>query len=143
MRTITLIIAAAALTAAPLAAQTTALAVGRGTTATVRVQANLTIPAFIRATETQTLTETWKGNGYTEYLATYTVRGNVRWDLVTNATPEGVTLLAQDGEWTAGATTIGNGEVTNGATVLVRVRVATAAAPNWREQLQLEAVRGF
>lgn len=141
MRTLTLVLAAALFTAAPLAAQTTALVTGGGR-ATVRIEANLTIPAFVRATETQTLTETWKGTGYTEYLATYTVRGNVRWDLVTTA-PEGVTLLAQDGNWTAGTATIGNGDVTNGATVLVRVRVADGTATTWREQLQLEAVRGL
>jgi hypothetical protein len=142
MRTTTLLLAAALFTAAPLAAQNTALVVGRGR-ATVRVETALTIPAFIRAAETQTLTETFKGNGYTEYLATYTVRANTRWDLVATAMPEGVTILAQDGEWTAGAATIGNGDCTNGDRILVRVRVTTDAATNWREQLQLEAQRGF
>lgn len=142
MRTLTIILTAALFTAAPIAAQTTALAVGGGR-ATVRTAAQLTIPVYLRAAETQTLTATWQGNGYTEYLATYTVRGNVSWDLVTKATPEGITLLAQDGEWTTGAATIGTGEVTNGATVLVRVRVTNEAAANWREQLQLEAVRGL
>jgi hypothetical protein len=97
----------------------------------------------MHATETQALTETWKGTGYTEYLATYTVRANTRWDLVTTTTPEGVTLLAQNGEWTAGNTTIGNGDVTNGATILVRVRVANGTAATWRDQLHLDAVRGF
>lgn len=141
MRTLTLVLTAALLTAAPVAAQTTALAVNGGR-ATIRIEANLTIPAFVRATESQALTETFKGTGYTEYLATYTVRGNTRWDLVTTA-PEGVTLLAQDGNWTAGTSTIGNGEVTNGATVLVRVRVANGTATTWRDQLNLEAVRGI
>lgn len=140
MRTLTITLAAALLAAAPVAAQTSALSVG-GSRATIRIQANLTIPAYLRAAESQALTETWQGNGYTEYVATYTVRGNVRWDLVSSAMPEGVTLLAQDGEWTTGAATIGNGEVTNGATVLVRVRVATGTAADWRQHLQLEAVR--
>lgn len=142
MRTLTLILAAALFTAAPLAAQNTALVAGRGR-ATVRIQANLGIPVYLRATETQALTETWKGNGYTEYLATYTVRANARWDLVTAAAPAGVTVLAADGTWTAAPTTIGTGDLTNGATVLVRVRVATTAAANWREQMKLEAVEGL
>jgi hypothetical protein len=118
------------------------LVAGRGR-ATVRVEATLVIPAYTQATETQTLTETWKGTGYTEFLATYTVRANVRWDLVTTTTPEGVTVLAQNGEWTAGNTTIGNGDVTNGATILVRVRVANGTAATWRDQLHLDAVRGL
>lgn len=142
MRTLTLTLAAALFLAAPVAAQNTALVAGRGR-AVVRIEANLTIPTYLHAAETQTLTETWKGTGYTEYLATYTVRANTRWDLVTTATPEGVTLLAQDGEWTAGNTTIGNGDATNGATILVRVRVANGTAATWRDQLQLDAVRGF
>lgn len=141
MRTLTLTLAAALLLAAPVAAQNTALVAGRGR-AVVRIEANLAIPAFMQATETQTLTETWKGTGYTEYLATYTVRANTRWDLVTTA-PEGVTVLAQNGEWTTGNTTIGNGDVTNGATILVRVRVANGTADTWRNQLHLEAARGF
>lgn len=141
MRTLTLTLAAALLFAAPVAAQNTALVAGRGR-AVVRIEANLAIPAFMQATETQALTETWKGTGYTEYLATYTVRANTRWDLVTTA-PEGVTVLAQNGEWTTGNTTIGNGDVTNGATILVRVRVANGTAATWRDQLHLEAARGF
>jgi hypothetical protein len=142
MRTLTLILAAALVTAAPLAAQNTAMVVGRGR-ATLRIDATLQIPAYIRAEATQGLTQTWKGNGFTEYLATYTVRANTRWDLVTTTAPAGVTVLAQDGNWIAGAATIGNGEVTTGATVLVRVRVTNDAAANWKEQLQLEAVRGL
>lgn len=142
MRTLVLVLAAALFTAAPLAAQSAALVTGRGRAA-VRVDARLTIPAFVRATETQSLTETWKGSGYTEYLATYTVRGNVEWDLVSTAAPEGVTILDQHGNWTAGRTVIGNGEVTNAATVLVRVRVANGTEANWRDQLRLEAVRGI
>lgn len=142
MRTITLTLAAALFFAAPVAAQNTALVAGGGGRAVVRVEAKLLVPAITLATETQTLAETWKGTGYTEYLATYTVRANTRWDLVTTA-PEGVTLLAQNGEWTTGNTTIGNGGVTNGATILVRVRVADGTAGDWRDQLHLEAVRGF
>ena len=142
MRTLTLILAAALFTAAPVAAQNTAALVGEGR-ATVRVAARLVIPVYLNATETQTLTETWKGTGYTEYLATYTVRGNVGWDLVTRETPAGITVLDEDGNWTAGAATIGNGAATNGDTILVRVRVADTAAANWREQLRLEAVRGL
>lgn len=142
MRTLTLILAAALVTAAPLAAQNTALVAGRGR-ATVRIEANLGIPAYLRAAETQALTETWKGTGYTEYLATYTVRANTQWDLVATAAPAGVTILAADGEWTAGTAVIGNGDVTNAATILVRVRVATTAAANWREELKFEAVKGL
>jgi hypothetical protein len=106
------------------------------------VEAKLVVPVFLLATETQAMAETWKGTGYTEFLATYTVRANTRWNLVTTA-PEGVTLLAETGDWTTGNTTIGNGDVTNGATVLVRVRVADGTPATWRDQLHLEAVRGF
>lgn len=142
MRTLTLILAAALFTAAPLTAQTAAAAIGGGR-ATVRTTARLTIPVYLNAAETQPLTETFRGTGYTEYLATYTVRGNVNWELVTKQMPAGVTVLDQDGDWNADAATIGTGDATNGATVLVRVRVTTAAAADWREQLKLEALRGL
>lgn len=143
MRTLTLILAAALITAAPVAAQTTALAVGNGARATVRVTAGLTIPAYLRATETVALTQTHKGNGFTEYLATYTVRGNVRWTLDALELPEGVTVLDQNGNWTATPATIGLGDVTNGATILVRVRVTDAAGTDWQQHLRIDAERAF
>ena len=143
MRTLTLILAAALITAAPVAAQTTALAIGNGARATVRITAALTIPAYLRATETVAVTQTHKGNGFTEYLATYTVRGNVRWTLDALELPEGVTVLDQNGNWTATPATIGLGDVTNGATVLVRVRVTDAAANNWQQHLRIDAERAF
>lgn len=143
MRTLTLILAAALVTTAPLAAQTTALAAGNGARATVRVTAGLTIPAYLRATETVALTQTHKGTGFTEYLATYTVRGNVRWTLDALELPEGVTVLDQHGNWTATPAIIGLGDVTNGATVLVRVRVTNAAALGWQQQLRIDAERAL
>lgn len=143
MRTRTFLLTAALLMAAPLTAQTTAMAVGRGARAEIRITAAATIPAFLQATETATLTETHKGNGFTEYLATYTVRGNVRWTLDATALPAGTTVLDQHGNWTAENATIGLGRPTNNATVLVRVRVADGTADGWQQALRIEAQRQF
>lgn len=143
MRTPTFLLAAAFLFAAPLAAQNTALAVGRGARAEVRITATATIPAFLQATETVALTETHKGNGFTEYLATYTVRGNVRWTLDATAIPAGTTVLDQHGDWTDDVATIGRGERTNNAAVLVRLRVVDGTAEGWQQALRIEAQRTF
>jgi len=143
MRTLTLILAAALVTTAPLAAQNTALAIGNGARATVRFTAALAVPAYLRATETVALTQTHKANGFTEYLATYTVRGNVRWTLDALELPEGVTVLDQHGNWTAVPATIGYGDVTNGATILVRVRVTDTAAADWQQHLRIDAERAI
>ena len=142
MRTLTLILAAA-LATTPLTAQTTALAVGNGAHATVRVTATLTIQAYLKATETVALTQTHKAAGFTEYLATYTVRANVRWTLEALELPAGVTVLDENGYWTATPATIGLGDVTNGATLLVRVRVTDTAAADWQQQLRIDAERAF
>lgn len=141
MRATKLIIAAAFFFAAPLAAQTTGLAVG-GRRAAVRVEANLAIPAYVRAAEAVALTETFKGTGYVEMLATYTVRGNTRWEL-TATMPEGVTVLDRDGNWVAGTAIIGEGDVTNGADLTVRVRVTTDAAATWKNAMRIEAGRAI
>jgi hypothetical protein len=143
MRTTTLILAAALFIGAPVAAQTTALAVGTGARATVRVQATLNIPVYLRATETATLTQTWKGDGFTEYLAKYTVRGNVRWTLEAVTLPAGVTVLDARGDWVPTLATIGHGDPTNGAELYVRVRVTDGAVAGWAEALQIETVRAF
>ncbi len=140
MRTTTLLTLAALLTAAPLAAQNTAVAVGT-VRAEVRITAGMTIPVYLRATETAGFTKTREANGTTEYLATYTVRGNVDWTLDATNTPAGVTVLDLDGNWAATPTTIGMGDPTNGTTITVRVRVAQNAAANWQHALQLEAVQ--
>lgn len=143
MRTQTLLLTAALLMAAPVAAQTTAMAVGRGARAEVRITATATIPAFLDAAETTALTQTHKGNGFTEYLATYTVRGNVRWTLDATALPAGTTVLDQHGNWIGENATIGLGQPTNNATVLVRVRVADGTADEWQQALRIEAQRQF
>ena len=143
MRTLNILLAAALVTAAPLAAQTTALAVGNRARATVRVQATMAIPAFLQAKETVALAQTHKGNGFTEYLATYTVRGNVRWTLEATAVPAGVTVLNEHGNWTAEPATIGLGDLTNGTTILVRVRVTDAAAAGWQQHLAINAQQTF
>lgn len=143
MRTTPLLLAAALFIGAPVAAQTTALAVGTGARATVRVQATLNIPVYLRATETATLTQTWKGEGFTEYLAKYTVRGNVRWTLEAETLPAGVTVLDAQGNWAANLATIGYGTPTNGAELYVRVRVTDAAEAGWAEALNIEAIRAF
>lgn len=143
MRTPTLLLTAALLMAAPVAAQTTAMAVGRGARAEIRITANATIPVILQATETAALTETHKGNGFTEHLVTYTVRGNVRWTLDATALPAGVTVLDQSGNWTGENATIGLGQPTNDATVHVRVRVADGTADGWRQALRIEAQRQY
>lgn len=143
MRTRTLLLIAGLLMAAPLTAQTSAMAVGRGTRAAVRMTATTTIPAYLQATETAVLTQTHKGNGFTEFLATYTVRGNVRWTLDATTLPVGTTVLDQNGNWTAENATIGLGQPTNNATVLVRVRVADGTADGWQQALRIEAQRQF
>ena len=140
MRTTTLLLAAALFTAAPLTAQQAA-AYTNGGRATVRLAAGTTIPVFLRATETVAFAQTYKGNGFTEYLATYTVRGNTRWTLDATQVPAGVTLLDERADWTPGAAPIGRGDATNGTTVLVRVRVADGTAADWQQMLRLEAVR--
>lgn len=143
MRTTTLFLTIAALlAAAPLGAQTTAFAVGGGR-ATVRMEAALTIPVYLRATETAAFVETHKGNGFTEFLATYTVRGNTRWTLEAAPLPAGVTILDERADWTGTTATVGRGDATNGATILVRVRVADGATTEWQQALHLEAVRQF
>lgn len=136
MRIITLIVATA-LTTAPLAAQTTALAVGRGR-AIVRVEATARIPVYLRATETVAFATTHQAATFTEHLATFRVRGNAAWTLDATALPAGVTVLDERGDWVSTPATIGRGEVTNGADILVRVRVSAEAPANWREQLRLE-----
>jgi hypothetical protein len=143
MRTLNILLAAALVTAAPLAAQTTALATGNGARATVRVETTLAIPAFLQARETVALAQTHQGNGFTEYLATYTVRGNVRWTLDAQAIPAGVTVLDENGNWTPEPATIGLGTPTNGTTILVRVRVTDTAAANWQQNLAINAQRTF
>lgn len=143
MRTPTFLLAAAFFFAAPLAAQNTALAVGRGARAEVRITATVTIPAFLQATETVALTETHKGNGFTEYLATFTVRSNVRWTLDATVLPAGTTVLDQHGNWTGALATVGLGEPTNNAAVLVRLRVADGTADGWQQALRIEAQRAF
>ncbi len=141
MRASNFIIAAALFIAAPLAAQTTGLAVG-SRRAAVRVEANMAIPTYVRAAEAVALTETWKGTGFVEMLATYTVRGNTRWEL-TATMPEGVTVLDRDGNWVAGSAIVGEGDVTNGAELTVRVRVTTAAAATWKNDMRIEAGRAL
>ncbi len=140
MRTTTLITFAALLAAAPLNAQTTAVAVGRAR-AELRVAPAMTIPVYLNATETVGFTKTYQGNGFTEYLATYTVRGNTAWALTAVNTPAGVTVLDENAAWLPANATIGTGTLTNGDAVLVRVRVATGADANWMQALRLEAVR--
>lgn len=143
MRTTTLLLTTAALlAAAPLGAQTTAFAVGGGR-ATVRIEAALTIPAYLRATETAAFVETHKGNGFTELLATYTVRGNTRWTLEAAQIPAGVTVLDERADWTGTDAIVGRGDATNGTTILVRVRVTDGTAADWQQALRLEAVRQF
>ncbi len=139
MRTTTLIAVAALLTAAPLAAQTTAVAVGTPR-ATVRFAAALEIPVFLRATETAAFVQTHKGNGFTEYLATYTVRGNTRWALEATL-PAGVTVLDENADWTPTQATVGTGTLTDGDAILVRVRVADGTPDDWRQALRFETVR--
>jgi hypothetical protein len=143
MRTQITILAAALCLAAPLAAQNNALAIGRGVRAEVRITATAVVPVFLQATETAALTQTHKGEGFTEYLATYTVRGNVRWTLDATAIPTGVTVLDQKGDWTDEFAAIGLGQRTNNATVLVRVRVADGTAEGWEQALRIEAQRQF
>jgi hypothetical protein len=141
MRATNLIIAAALFIAAPLAAQNTGVAVGTRRAA-VRVEANMSIPTYVRAAESVTMTETWKGTGFVEMLATYTVRGNTRWELSATL-PEGVTVLDRDGNWTADNAIIGEGDATNAAAITVRVRVTTAAAATWKNDLRIEADRAL
>ena len=141
MRATNLISAAALFIAAPLAAQNTGLVVGNRRAA-VRVEANLAIPVYVRAAEKVAMTETWKGAGFTEMLATYTVRGNTRWEL-TATMPEGVTVLDRDGNWVAGTAIVGEGNVTNGAELTVRVRVTNTAAAAWKNELRVEAGRAL
>jgi|SRR5690606_31673706 len=143
MRAPTFILAAAMLVAAPLAAQTTAMAIGHGARAEIRITAAANVPVILQTQETEAFVQTYKGNGFTEYLATYTVRGNVRWMLETEALPEGITALNVMGNWAATAATIATGQPTNGATVTVRVRVADGVAAGWQQQLKLEAQRAF
>lgn len=143
MRTQTLLLTAALLMAAPLAAQPTAMTVGRGVRAEVRITANTTIPTLLQATETAAITQTYDGNGFTEHLVTYTVRGNVRWTLDATALPAGVTVLDQNGNWTGENATIGLGRPTNDAKVLVRLRVADGTADGWQQALRIEAQRQF
>jgi hypothetical protein len=140
MRTTTLITLAALLAATPLAAQTGAVAAGR-VRAEVRIAAAITIPVYLNATETVAFTQTHKGEGFAEYLATYTVRGNAAWALEAVNAPAGVTVLDQHADWQPTAATIGTGFATNGDAILVRVRVAEGAAPDWKQALRVEAVR--
>lgn len=140
MRTTTLITIAALLAAAPLNAQTTAVAVGR-VRAEVRVAATVNIPVYLNATETVGFVQTYKGNGFTEFLATYRVRANTAWTLEAVTTPAGVTVLDQNADWLPTAATVGTGYATNGDAILVRVRVADGAAANWIDALRLDAVR--
>lgn len=126
-----------------MAAQTTALVTGNGAHATVRVETTRAIPAFLQARETVALAQTHQGNGFTEYLATCRVRGNVRWTLDTQAIPAGVTVLDENGNWTPEPATIGLGTPTNGTTILVRVRVTDAAAANGQQHLAINAQRAF
>lgn len=116
---------------------------GRGARAELRITATATIPAVLHTAETVALTETHKGNGFTEYLATYTVRGNVRWTLGATALPAGTTVLDRHGNWTGADATIGLGEPTNNAAVLVRLRVADGTADGWQQALRIEAQRAF
>lgn len=142
MRALNILLTAALVTAAPLAAQTTAMAVGNGARATLRVETTLAIPAFLQAKETVAIAQTHQGTGFAEYRATYTVRGNVRWTLDATALPAGVTVLDENGNWTAEPATIGLGTPTNGTTILVRVRVADTAA-DWQQGLAINAQRVF
>ncbi len=140
MRTTTILTLAALLAAAPLTAQTAAVAVGN-VRAEVRITAGMQIPVYLRATETAGFVQTHRGNGFTEYLATYTLRGNTGWALEAVATPAGVTVLDVNADWAPVNATIATGTATDGDAVLVRVRVADGTAADWRQALRFEATR--
>lgn len=122
--------------------QTTAYATGEGARATVRTAVGLSIPAMFRVVAVGAPEATWQGENYTEYLITYTVAANTRWQFAADALPHGVTLLVLGGEWRGAKDSdlvVQRGAVSNGTEVRVRVRVADGASINWRNELRFRA----
>lgn len=144
MRTATLLLTALLLatTAADLTAQNAATVVGAGT-GTVRVVAGAAIPEILNLRQTAQPTATWQGDTFTEYTLKYQVAGNVRWDLVANMVPAGVTVLDTQGDWIREGATTATGTPTNGTEITVRVRIADGAAITWAQDLRLDARRAF
>lgn len=128
-----------AVVAAPLQAQHTALVVGRGN-ASVRVTAGVSMPEILQLRQTAQPAATWQGENFTEYLVKFDVGTNVAWELVADVLPEGVTVLAESGRWSASGA-VALGQPTNRTETLVRVRVADGAAITWAQDLQLELRR--
>lgn len=141
----TTILATMLIAPAVLGAQQSAVA-SDPKTATVRATMRLVMPAMFRVAESAPAAATFQGERYTEYLIKYTVAANTHWAFAADALPHGVTLLAWGGEWRGGNDSdlvVQRGAVTNGTEILVRVRVADGASPNWRSELRFNAAESF
>ncbi len=131
-----------ATTAADLTAQNVAMVVGAGS-GSVRVTGGATIPEILNLRQTAQPTATWQGDTFTEYTLKYQVAGNVRWDLVANTVPAGVTVLDTQGDWIREGATTATGTPTNGTEITIRVRIADGATPTWAQDLRFDARRAF